>query len=149
MRHARRFPCSTHRVRYHSHTTAAIISVRQYSLCACFAAVPSPTSPTQYGSSIASLAVHRKSAFGAIMRLSSFSTPLLIFHVPTHLPRSVRAQYFSRSPLVANCSPLGCSKGVRPIRISKKVTPRDQTSDLRVSCGRPRARSGERYYMGA
>ena len=24
--------------------------------------------------------------------------------------------------------------------------PRDQTSDLRVSCGTPRARSGERYY---
>jgi len=31
------------------------------------------------------------------------------------------------------------------MRISKKVTPSDQTSDLRVSCDRPRARSGERY----
>jgi hypothetical protein len=26
------------------------------------------------------------------------------------------------------------------------VTPSDQTSAFRVSCGRPRARSGERYY---
>lgn len=28
---------------------------------------------------------------------------------------------------------------------SKNVTPRDQTSDLRVSCSIPRARSGDRY----
>lgn len=60
--------------------------------------------------------------------------------------RTVRFQYFSRSSLVENCSPSEYSKGVLPIRISKNVIPSDQTSDLRVSCGRPRARSGERYY---
>lgn len=32
------------------------------------------------------------------------------------------------------------------MRISKKVIPRDQRSDLRVSCWRPRARSGDKYY---
>ena len=59
--------------------------------------------------------------------------------------RTVRPQYFSRSSLVVNCSPSAFSKGVRPMRISKNVTPSDQTSDLRVSCGNPRARSGDRY----
>ena len=72
--------------------------------------------------------------------------PFDIFHVPTHLPRRVRAQYFSKSAFVENCSPSECSNGVRPIKISKNVTPRDQTSDLRVSWGSPLARSGERYY---
>lgn len=65
--------------------------------------------------------------------------------MPTHFPLTVRCQYFSRSSLVENCSPSEYSNGVRPTRISKKVTPSDQTSDLRVSWGRPRARSGERY----
>ena len=63
-------------------------------------------------------------------------------------PRTVRFQYISRSSLVVNCSPSECSNGVRPIRISKKVTPSDQTSDLRVSWGMPRARSGDRYCEG-
>lgn len=60
---------------------------------------------------------------------------------------TVRDQYFSRSSLELNCSPSWCSKGVLPTRISKKVTPRDHTSDLRVSWGTPRARSGERYFF--
>jgi hypothetical protein len=57
---------------------------------------------------------------------------------------TVRDQYLSRSSFVVNVSP-SCSKGVRPIKISKKVTPSDQTSALRVSCDRPLARSGARY----
>ena len=60
----------------------------------------------------------------------------------------MRAQYRSSSSVVENCSVSEFSKGVRPERISKKVTPSDQTSDLRVSWGSPRARSGERYCEG-
>ena len=46
---------------------------------------------------------------------------------------TVRAQYFSKSSFVENCSPSTYSNGVRPIRTSKNVIPSDQTSDLRVS----------------
>jgi hypothetical protein len=58
---------------------------------------------------------------------------------------TVRDQYFSRFSLVENCSVSECSNGVRPMRISKKVIPSAHTSDLRVSCGKPRARSGDKY----
>lgn len=61
--------------------------------------------------------------------------------------RTVRFQYFSKSSFVENCSPSEYSKGVLPMRISKNVIPNDHTSDLRVSCGRPRALSGERYWI--
>ena len=43
---------------------------------------------TQYSSSIAWAAVHLRSALGRIILRRSFSSPLDIFHVPTHLPRS-------------------------------------------------------------
>ena len=46
---------------------------------------------------------------------------------------TVRAQYFSKSSFVENCSPSTYSNGVRPIKTSKNVIPSDQTSDLRVS----------------
>ena len=99
-------------------------------------------------SAIALDAVQRRSALGRIILGSSFeSTPFDIFHWPTHFPRRVRCQYRSRSSLVESYSPSECSNGVRPMRISKNLTPSDQTrmSDLRVSWGRSRARSGERY----
>jgi|SRR5882762_7300841 hypothetical protein len=44
--------------------------------------------PVQYVSAMAAVALHLRSALGAIMRFSSFSAPLDIFHVPTHFPRS-------------------------------------------------------------
>lgn len=72
-------------------------------------------------------------------------SPPLIFQTPTHVPLLVRSQYRSRSSLLENSSPSSSSNGVRPTMISKNVTPRDHTSDLRVSCLWPRARSGERY----
>lgn len=59
--------------------------------------------------------------------------PVVIFHFPIQLPRRVRCQYFSKSSLVESWSPSEFSNGVRPIRISKKVIPRDQISDFRVS----------------
>ena len=52
---------------------------------------------------------------------------------PKTITLTVRAQYFSKSSLVENCSPSTYSNGVRPMRISKNVIPSDQTSDLRVS----------------
>ena len=78
-----------------------------------------------------------------------FATNLIGFSSPTDETRriglTVRAQYFSKSSLVKNCSSSTYSKGVQPMRISKNVIPSDQTSDLRVLWWWPRARSGERY----
>jgi hypothetical protein len=74
---------------------------------------------------------------GHLVTADPFTTDLTELSFPmitgNQICLTVRVQYFSKSSLVENCSPSTYSNGVRPMRISKKVIPRDQTSDFRVS----------------